>query len=61
MGAQHLTRRKSLLPVASSTAAHRHVILIPEADKFVPYHLTIEVGDLVTWGQERHRRPHDRR
>ncbi len=35
--------------VASSTREHRHVILIPEADKFVPYHLTIEVGDRVTW------------
>jgi plastocyanin len=34
---------------ASSTGEQRHVILIPEADKFVPYHLTIHVGDRVTW------------
>ena len=39
----------STASVASSTAEHRHVILIPEADKFVPYHLTVEVGDRVTW------------
>ena len=34
---------------ASSTAERRHVIMIPDSDRFVPYHLTIHVGDRVTW------------
>jgi plastocyanin len=34
---------------ASGPETQRHVILIPEADKFVPYHLTVHVGDRVTW------------
>lgn len=36
---------------SSATSPHhqRHEILIPEADKFVPFHLTIHSGDSVTW------------
>jgi len=34
---------------ASSREESRHEILIPATDKFVPYHLTIHVGDRVTW------------
>jgi plastocyanin len=34
---------------ASSRGEPRHEVLIPAADKFVPYHLTIHVGDRVTW------------
>jgi plastocyanin len=28
---------------------HNHTIVIPEADKFVPFHLTVRAGDTVTW------------
>jgi plastocyanin len=39
---------------ATSSAAppfrlERHVVLIPATDKFVPYHITVHVGDRVTW------------
>lgn len=34
---------------ASSREKSRHEIMIPAADKFVPYHLTIDAGDRVTW------------
>ena len=28
---------------------HGHTITIPEADQFVPFHLTVRAGDKVTW------------
>ena len=34
---------------ASSPRHERHVIVIPEADKFVPFQLTVHEGDTVTW------------
>jgi plastocyanin len=34
---------------ASSTRHDSHVVTIPEADKFTPYHMTIRAGDSVTW------------
>ncbi len=34
---------------ASSRAQNNHVVLIPQADKFLPFHLTIHAGDSVTW------------
>ena len=34
---------------ASQTSRHRNVVLIPDTDKFVPYHITVHVGDKVTW------------
>jgi len=27
----------------------RHIVLIPDTDKFVPFHMTVHVGDTVTW------------
>jgi plastocyanin len=37
---------------ASSSLAHSshaHTVVIPDTDKFTPYHITIRVGDTVTW------------
>lgn len=44
----------TLLSTAAPSSAlfpheQRHVINIPEADRFVPYQMTIHVGDRVTW------------
>jgi plastocyanin len=44
----------ALLTASSPTAAfpqhdERHVIRIPDTDAFVPFHLTVHVGDKVTW------------
>ena len=37
---------------ASSSLLHStraHTVVIPDADKFVPYHITVRIGDTVTW------------
>lgn len=40
-------------PSAAFSTRHEnhenHVILIPQADKFIPYQMTIHAGDRVTW------------
>ena len=37
---------------ASSPRHGRHVILIPDTDKFVPFQMTVHEGDTVTWVNE---------
>jgi plastocyanin len=45
-----LTLGSSATPTAASAPRHpRHVVTIPDTDKFVPFQMTVHVGDRVTW------------